>query len=373
MTHVAAGSRLPSLDAFRGLVIVLMLLVNAAGTDPAFPAWFAHRGWNGGDMGIGLADLVYPWFLFIAGVSIPFSIERGRGATLSPARRIVAAATRGARLYLLGVMLVAASVAYASPIGLSILLRWDILQMIGLATLVATCAAHLPRTAQVLLVAAALLFKWAILTQVPMPGRDDVAWTATESVQAWIRAEWGWLGTALTQGLPAAAVTVLGSLAGRELLRSDGSTRARNLLLLRGGVMATCGVAWHLLGDMPMSKDFFTSSFVLVASGTACLLLGGMHDAFDRRGFRPPAMLVHLGTNAIAIYVFAELAWRTCLSKWLVVTPGGGASTMFVAFKAWLSHLTNPTVGAWLVVAAYIGSMCLLARALHARGWFIRA
>jgi hypothetical protein len=57
----------------------------------------------------------------------------------------------------------------------------------------------------------------------------------------------------------------------------------------------------------------------------------------------------------------------------LVVTPGGGASTMFVAFKAWLSHLTNPTVGAWLVVAAYIGSMCLLARALHARGWFIRA
>ena len=373
MKHVAAGSRLPSLDAFRGLVIVLMLLVNAAGTDPAFPSWFPHRGWNGGDMGIGLADLVYPWFLFIAGVSIPFSIERGRGATLTPARRIVAAAARGARLYLLGVMLVAASVAYASPLGLSILLRWDILQMIGLATLLATCAAHLPRAAQVLLVATVLAFKWAILTQVTMPGRDAVVWTATESVQAWMRTEWGWLGTALTQGLPAAAVAVLGSLVGRDLLRSDGSTRARNSLLVRGSMMATCGVAWHLLGDMPMSKDFFTSSYVLFASGTACLLLAAKHEAFDRRSLGSPAMLVHFGTNAIAVYVFAELAWRTCLTKWLVVTPGGGSSTMFVAFKAWLSHATNPTLGAWLVVATYIGLLWLIARALHARGWFIRA
>lgn len=372
-THVAPSARLQSLDAFRGMVIVAMLLVNAAGKDPAFPAWFPHRGWNDGAMGIGLADLVYPWFLFIAGVSIPFSMARGRGSTRSPASRIVAAAARAARLYLLGVLLVAASAAYDTPIGLSILLRWDILQMIGWATLLATCAAHLPRVAQAIMVAAILAAKWFLLTRCPMPGSNEVVWTATESCQAWIRAQWGWGGTALTQGFPAAAVAILGSLAGRELLHADGSSRGRDALLLRGAAMTACGAAWHSLGDMPMSKDFFTSSYVLVAAGSGCLVLAAMHEAFDRRGLAAPAMLRHLGTNAIAIYVLAEFVWRTCLTRWLVSTPDGGSSTLFAAVKAWLSHLTTPTLGAWLVVGGYIAVMWLVARSLHRRGWFIRA
>ena len=372
-THVAPTARLQSLDAFRGLVIVLMLLVNSAGKDPAFPTWFPHRGWNDGAMGVGLADLVYPWFLFIAGVSIPFSISRGRGAALSPGRRIAAAAARAARLYLLGVLLVAASVAYETPIGLSILLRWDILQMIGWATLLATCAAHLPRTVQVALVAATLAAKWAILTRCTMPGRDEVVWTATESLQAWIRAQWSWIGTALTQGLPAAAVALLGSIAGRDLLNAERSPHARNALLIRGAVMTVCGMAWHALGDMPMSKDFFTSSYVLFAAGTACLVLAAMHEAFDRRGLNAPAMLRHLGTNAIAIYVLAEFLWRTSLTRWLATTPGGGSSTLFVAIKAWLSQFTTPTLGAWLIVASYVAVMWLAAASLHRRGWFIRA
>lgn len=374
MTPPAGSSaRLASLDAFRGVVIVLMFMVNAAGHDSAFPSWFPHRGWNDGRMGIGLADLVYPWFLFIAGASIPFSIERGRGATLSARRRVAAAAMRALRLYVLGIALVAASVAYQTPIDLSIFLRWDILQMIGLATLLATCAAHLPRGVQVLIVAAILVGKWAILTRVPLPGRDVVVWTATESFQAWLRSNWGWLGTALTQGLPAAAVAILGSLAGRELLRAGNSPSARHALFMRGGVMTACGAAWHLFGDMPLSKDFFTSSYVLFAAGSACLVLGSMHELFDRRGVRAPAVLVHLGTNAIALYVLAELLWRTCLTRWLVTTPDGGSSSMFVAIKAWLSHLTTPSIGAWLSVACWILAMWLVGRALHARGWFVRA
>ena len=140
-----------------------------------------------------------------------------------------------------------------------------------------------------------------------------------------------------------------------------------------GVILTVGGLAWHELGGLPMSKDFFTSSYVMFTSGTACLMLAAMHELFDRRGFSAPAMLRHFGTNSIAIYVLAELVWRICLTRWLVSSPDGSFSTAFAAGKAWLSHLTTPTIGAWLAVAAYIVAMWLAARALHVRGWFIRA
>ena len=78
-----ATPRLMSLDAFRGLVIVVMFLVNVAGMDPAFPAWFAHRGWADGHMGNGLADFVFPCFLFTALPTRPGSPVLGATQTRS--------------------------------------------------------------------------------------------------------------------------------------------------------------------------------------------------------------------------------------------------------------------------------------------------
>src|SRR5206468_3937629 len=67
--------RLTSLDAFRGLAILGMLLVNNAALDTATPSPLTHAPWNGG---VHFADLVYPWFLLIVGVAIPFSAAASR-------------------------------------------------------------------------------------------------------------------------------------------------------------------------------------------------------------------------------------------------------------------------------------------------------
>ncbi|MEM7516545.1 MAG: DUF5009 domain-containing protein, partial [Planctomycetota bacterium] len=74
-----ARRRWIALDAFRGFDILAMLLVNVSWDRNAFPSWMFHRGWAEGRQGVTFTDLVFPWFLFIAGVCVPFSLQRGRG------------------------------------------------------------------------------------------------------------------------------------------------------------------------------------------------------------------------------------------------------------------------------------------------------
>jgi predicted acyltransferase len=369
----SASPRLMSLDAFRGLVMVVMFLVNVAGNDPAFPSWFPHRGWADGQMGNGLADFVFPCFLFIVGASVPFSMQAGRGKDRGTARRILAAFFRAVRIYLMGSVLLAASAAYKNPIDLSILARWDILPLIGFAYLIAVLCGFLPRWTQVAFIAAILILKWAILTQLKIPGKETVIWTATESYQAYLRGSLGWFGTAITQGLPAAAVAMLGSLAGRELLADSTRTLAPvKVLAMRGVVMIAASYLWHRWGGLPYSKDFFTSSYVLVASGVSCVLLAGLYWLIDLRKLSTLAPLRHLGTNAFAIYFLAEFLWRTSMMQWKVVTPDGGSSLLITALKAWLQHATTVPIGSWLLVLSYIAFYWAVSYLLYRKNWFIK-
>ena len=218
-----------------------------------------------------------------------------------------------------------------------------------------------------------LIFKWAILTPLKIPGKETVIWTATESYQAYLRGSLGWLGTAITQGLPAAAVAMLGSLAGRELLADSTRTLAPvKVLAMRGAVMLAASYLWHRWGGLPYSKDFFTSSYVLVASGVSCVLLAGLYWLIDLRKLSTLAPLRHLGTNAFAIYFLAEFLWRTSMMQWKVVTPDGGSSLLITALKAWLQHATTVPIGSWLLVLGYIAFYWAVSYLLHRKNWFIK-
>ena len=72
MQHKKKNSRIHSVDVFRGITIALMLLVNFADLAPSVHPWLVHSYWNGWT----LADVVFPCFLFIVGVSLAFSIAK---------------------------------------------------------------------------------------------------------------------------------------------------------------------------------------------------------------------------------------------------------------------------------------------------------
>src|SRR5262249_35042789 len=94
--------RLTSLDAFRGLAILGMLLVNNVALDTSTPAPLTHAAWNGG---IHLADLVYPWFLLIVGVAIPLSAAASRARGIPTWKYDLKILCRAVTLVLLGCLL----------------------------------------------------------------------------------------------------------------------------------------------------------------------------------------------------------------------------------------------------------------------------
>ena len=100
-TRPMAGRRIDSVDALRGLVILLMIYINYLG--PAAPAFLHHIQPPNGD-GMTLADIVFPAFLFLVGVSSPLAFERAQAASKSKLTQLVHVLTRTAGLLLLGVI-----------------------------------------------------------------------------------------------------------------------------------------------------------------------------------------------------------------------------------------------------------------------------
>jgi predicted acyltransferase len=352
-----------------------MFLVNVAGRDQAFPEWFAHRGWNGGKMGNGLADFVFPWFLFIVGAAVPFSMNSGRGRGQPVWRRLLSALRRGVTLYLLGTLLWCATIAYDKPITLDVFLHWDILPLIGFGYVVAVVLALFPRWVQAAFVVAVCAGKVVLLNVLSGPGEGAAApfWPLDANAQSQLRASLGWTGTMVTQGLPAAAATVLGALTG-DWLRASPVVPLRRAawLLCAGVVLAAVGWAGHAFGGHPFSKDFFTATYVLYMTGTAAAVLAVFYALIDAAKATTLVPLRVLGMNALAIYILAEFLWKTALMKWKVTTPDGSGALAITAAKAWWQLLARETAGSWLLVASYIAAYWCVAWVLHRKRIYVK-
>lgn len=201
----AMGVRIDSVDALRGLTILLMVFVNDIG--PAAPAWMHHIQPSNAD-GMTLADIVFPAFLFLVGISIPLAFERAEAAGKSKGARLVHVLTRTATLLLMG--LIELNGPHDRTIGAPL---WRVLAYTAL--ILAWCAVPLERNGKrggkrsVVLTAkalgiAGLLVLLAVYRQEPGP-TEFPFWGRVEN-WAWLRAGWwgilGLIGWAyLTVGL----------------------------------------------------------------------------------------------------------------------------------------------------------------------------
>ncbi|MBU6414480.1 MAG: DUF1624 domain-containing protein [Planctomycetes bacterium] len=350
--------RLRSLDCFRGVVIALMFFVNLSWDRSAFPDWFGHAGWNGGKQGVWLADFVFPWFLFIVGVAIPFSMNSGRGRELTTGQRILAACRRCLVLYLLGCVIGAARGAYnpAKPLTWSWLISWDILQHIAFAYLIAVVVMHFPVKARAAFVAAVLIAKWVWMMWVPVPGVGEVVWTQEQSTYRWLNGEIGWFG-GFQNVLPGACTVLMGCFAGEVLRQGEWIAAKRaHLLAVGGAVLLLVALVWQL--HFPLSKDYYTSTYALLMAGTGAMLLALMYLVVDVRGEGKASWLTlafePLGLNAIAIYFGIEFLWATVLGKWQVLYPNGMSGALIGGVLAWSQDRLGNIAGAWVFVIGYM-------------------
>ncbi|HWS56015.1 MAG TPA: heparan-alpha-glucosaminide N-acetyltransferase domain-containing protein [Pyrinomonadaceae bacterium] len=300
------GARMASLDVFRGLTIAGMILVNNPGSWGAIYSPFAHAEWHGWTP----TDLVFPFFLFIVGVSITLAL--GRRAQGGGPRQTLYLKILRRSLIIFGLGLVLAGFP---SYDLSTLRVPGVLQRIAVCYLVAAVIFLNTRwRAQAAVAAALLVFYCVLMTFVAAPGFAAGDLSMEGNLAAYVdRALLGahtWKPLYDPEGIlstiPAVATTLIGVLAGHWLRSRRPDLEKVAGMFVAGAAGVFVGWAWGFW--FPVNKALWTSSFVLLTAGLALQLLAVCLWLVDLKGYRRwAAPFVVFGTNALALYFLSGL------------------------------------------------------------------
>ena len=324
------SARFASVDALRGVTVAAMLLVNDPGDWSQVYAPLEHAAWNG----CTPADLIFPMFLFIVGVSITLG--------LGPSTTTRAVLLRGLRIFALGLVLhLAAHLAMGTPA----FRPMGVLQRIGICYAgAALLALHTSVRTQWLVFAAILIGYAMLLFGAPLTKDANLASQldtlllgrhAYEFDAATGRAHdpEGVLST-----LPALATTLLGVRCGAWLQQ-----RATRRLFVAGLLGLALGALVSML--QPFNKQLWTPSYVLWTGGISIAALLLTHHLIDQRGWPPIGR--SFGINAIAAYGLA----------WLVVCALEGlrwGAPLYQAGFGWIVPLLGPKAASLGYAAAFV-------------------
>jgi predicted acyltransferase len=326
--------RLLSLDVFRGLTIAAMLLVNNPGTWSHVYPPLEHAEWNGWTP----TDLVFPFFLFIVGVATALSLGGLRDAGTGRANVFRKAFVRAAIIFGLGLLL------QGFPhYDLPHLRIPGVLQRIAIAYLLTAIVVLLTGVrGQVLILLGLLLGYWTLMTLVPVPGVGRGVLEPEKNLSNWldfrllgVNHVWHetrtWDPEGLLSTLGAVASVLCGVLAG-HWIRSRQRTDAKAFgLFYAGGVILLLGWVWSHI--FPINKSLWTSSYVLLSAGLACLVLAAIIWLVDIEGYRGWTVpFLVFGTNAITAYWLSTLCG--IVLDW--ITLGGPAEADQVVLKTYL-------------------------------------
>ncbi len=369
----APAERLLALDVFRGLTMAAMVIVNNPG-DWGHVYWpLLHAEWHGWTP----TDLIFPFFLFIVGVSLTLSSRTldGFGPIL---RRTVVIFGLGLLLALFPRFAVAR-------------LRWPgVLQRIAVCyvattvvyRLIAAGGASRARQATRLAMVTVVLLSgyWAVMMLVPVPGGAAGDLSPEGNLAAWLdRAvlpgrlwQRTWDPEGLLSTVPAIGTTILGVLAGLWLREAGRSGRAARGLLLAGVAGVVIGELWGLA--FPINKNLWTSSYVVFTAGGASLLLGALLWVIDVRGLKGwTRPFVVLGTNAITLFVLSGLLVKTLI---LLRVPTGNTGS--IPFSEWIYQfvyvpLASPHNASLAYALTHLAVLYLVLAWMYHRRVFLKA
>jgi len=340
------GSRLASLDAFRGLAIAGMILVNNPGTwtDVYWP--LQHAAGNG----CTFADLIFPFFLFIVGAAVTFSVGQQARRDMARRRLLVRVFRRALLIFALGIFL------NGFP-----LFDWSTLRIPGVLQRIAVCytvtaliVVTLPLRGQAFTAALLLVGYAAAMRLVPLiTGVDDFA----AAIDRWLlgahllRPESDPEGILST--LPAIATTLMGALAGHCLQAP--STRLRRVATLLGAGTGAIGAGLAAALWLPLNKSAWTPPFALLTAGVALLVLATCYWLIDCLGYRRWATpLAVYGTNPIVAYVLSSLMAKTLLLWQVAQADGTRMSLQEYVFAHLFLPLARPINASLLYAVSYV-------------------
>lgn len=385
----AAAPRLVSLDAFRGFAIAGMVLVNNPGDWSALYPQLAHAKWHGWTF----TDWIFPFFLFIVGVSMTISFGARAAAGASRADLLLGHARRAAVIFAVGLAL-----NLIPSFDLSTVRIPGVLQRIALCALLAAPIVLACRWRGVLVWLLALCGVYAVLMlAVPVPdaqgvaaagvlepGRDFGAWLDRQLLGGHL---WSysrtWDPEGLTSTLPAVGTVLFGVLTGRFLatdLASDfdsdrPATEKTVWLLLAGLSLLWLGAAMDSV-FMPINKSLWTPSYTVFMAGWALLVFGACYwllDAVPDARIRQTAAralqpLVIYGMNALFIFALSSL-----VAKLMAFIKLDGQSLKQLLYAPIKALPLAPQNASLLWALLFNGVMFAVAWWMWKRRWFIKA
>ena len=298
--------RLLSLDFFRGLTIAGMIIVNDPGSWSHVYAPLRHAEWHGATP----TDLVFPFFLFIVGVSISLSLSKRKGSS----NLYVKIFKRSAIIFLLGIFL-----ALFPKFDFENLRIVGVLQRIALVYLVcAVLYLNTSHSTQLKTGIGLLVIYWITMAFIPFngnlagtldPGNNFAAWIDSFIVPGRLYQE-TWDPEGFYSTLPAIATGISGMLCGKIVLDNSNSLKDKIIKLFYwGAIILIIGSFWDYI--FPINKHIWTSSYVLYSSGLAMIVLAMSMWIIDEKKYTNNIKFgLVFGSNAITAYVLHGIVWR---------------------------------------------------------------
>jgi len=390
--------RLLSLDVFRGLTVAGMLLVNDPGTWSAIYPPLEHAPWHGWTP----TDLVFPFFLFIVGITTQLSLDarRARGDDDAAIRRQIL--RRGALILLFGFLINGfpfftwgavqgnPDPTFADRI-VDRLLHWRIfgvLQRIGVAYAISALIATRARVRTQVIVTAALLFAyWIIMTVLPVPGSNGmIGALLLDKPEATMAAYWDrvfldwsrvglgnhlwinsltWDPEGVLSTMGAVSTALVGNLAGRWISQPRPLVERVCGLFAAGALAMMVGTMWHW--SFPINKNLWTGSYVVFTGGMACVALATIMWLVDIQSWRWwTKPFVVYGVNPMVAFVGSAVMARLIYSIFKVNYGGQRVSLQAAvyqsAFASWLPERLASLAFAIAFVLFWFGVLSVLYR-----------
>lgn len=330
-----SANRIEALDGFRGFTVASMLLVNNPGTWSAVWPPFKHAPWHGWTF----ADLIFPFFLFVVGITTELSRKE-------PLRIL----RRGGLIILCGLLL------HLFPYFRFGELRYmGVLQRIGIVYIIAALIAYKASRRTLLIITIAMLLGyWAILMLGPLEPPE--ATIAAQVDRALIPREHLWKQVKTWD--PEGPLSTIGAVATALLgILATPWVRARNVKMLTiGGIAAVAiGLAWSLL--LPINKSLWTSSYVVFTAGAAAIVLALWiwklpAKPFNVFGVNP--LIAFLGTGVMA--------------RLLGIIKIDGISLHALSYRTFFKPHFEPHLASFLWSLVFIGIWFAILWVLHRRG-----
>lgn len=393
-TPAANSNRLMSLDVFRGATIAAMMLVNNPGSWDAVYKPFLHAEWHGWTF----TDLVFPFFLWIVGVAIPFSTARRLEQGHTRAELLGHAFRRAVIIFALGFFLNSFTYFIDGSMFRDGFSKWlhnylttvripGVLQRIAVCYFIA-CLVFLfgDLRRQIITIAALLSAYWVLMMLAPVPGHEAGTLESDGNFSQYVdnlvlngpvigthvyKNAKTWDPEGIFSTLPAIASCLFGVLTGQLLRTKETPANKTAWMFVAGNLLLFAGLIMDVW--LPINKNLWTSSYAVFMAGMALNCFAVSYWLTDVQGWQAWAKPFAIyGMNAITVFVLAGILGRISLAINL-----GGQGGHPLALKDWMFDHTfgqvhDPKVASLLWALSYVLLLYLVAYVMYRKKWFIK-